>query len=226
MYALPLSAHWTYASSTNQRIITPALFTPDCAKFLRVAVSDQNRLGGGEYSINPEPWRLYFRTKGIDLNTGEWTLVGKDGDLSGLIGSRFIQFMFEFVTIGWFNIPARIMSLTVIYDDAVATTDSHFQPSMAKSSAVDKQFAWRFAVAFGGTVPPLRIRIYNALTGDLILDEYTTSGDGTWEKTLDGGATAWVPYGTLADKINETTYIRYTPASLYDNIKVRVVLTQ
>lgn len=224
MYALPFAAHWTYASSTNQRIITPALYTPNCAKFNRVAVVYQNRLGGGEISLSPEPWRMYFRTKGIDSNTGEWTLVGEDGDLSGLSSSRFIQFMFEFVTIGWFCVPARIFSLTVTYDDDAEFTDSHFQPSMANSNAAGKQFAWRFATAFGGTVPPLRIRIYNALNGNLVLDEYTTSGSGLWEKTTDGEN--WVAYGTLSDKSTETTYIRYTPESLYDNIKVRAVLTQ
>ncbi len=223
MYSLPLSAHWTTAKETNQRIITPALYTPDCAKFIRVAIVDQNRMGSGEFSMTPEPWRIYFRTKGIDLNIGEWTLVGKDGDLSGLSGSRFIQFMFEFVTIGISCIPARIMSLTVIYDDEGTTTDSHYQPSMAKSNALNKQFAWRFANNFSSTVPVLRIRLYNAISGDLLIDDYTNGTGGTWEKTIDGGNN-WTVYNTT-DKTNETTYIRYTPLSLGDNIKIRAVLT-
>ncbi len=224
MYSLPLSAHWTFASSTNQQIITPALYTPDCSKFSRVVISDQNRMGSGEFSITPEPFRLYFRTKGINFNTGKWTLVGKDGDLSGLSSSRFIQFMFEFVTIGLSCIPARIMSLTVVYDDEGVTTDSHYQPSMAKSNGVSKQFAWRFAIAFGGTVPVLRVRLYNAISGDLLIDDYTNGQGGTWEKTIDGGNN-WTAYNT-DDKTNETTYIRYTPLSLYDNIKIRAVLTE
>jgi hypothetical protein len=223
MYALPLSAHWTNAGVTKERIITPALYTPACVRFMEVVVSDQNRIGSGEFSITPEPWRIYFRTKGIDLNVGEWTLVGEDGDLSGLSGSRFIQFMFEFVTIGLTSIPARIMSLTVIYDDELSVTDSHFEPSMSKSSGADKQFAWRFAAAFASTVPTLRIRLYNAVTGDLLMDDYTTGNGGTWEKTTDG--ISWGAYNTT-NKTNETTYIRYTPLSLYDNIKIRAVLTE
>lgn len=223
MYALPLSAHIATAESTNQRIITPAIYTPDCAKFLRVAVADQNRMGNGEFSITPEPWKIYFRTKGIDLNTGEWTLVGRDGDLSGLSYSRFIQFMFEFVTIGLSCIPARIMSLTVVYDDSSMVTDSHYQPSMAKSSATNKQFAWRFATGFGDVVPTLRVRLYNAVNGNLLIDDYTNGTGGIWEKSTDGST--WGSYNTT-DKGNETTYIRYTPASIYDNIKVRAVLTQ
>ncbi|MDQ5949449.1 MAG: hypothetical protein QG589_575, partial [Patescibacteria group bacterium] len=223
MYALPLSAHMTTAKDTNQRVITPALYTPDCSKFVRVAVMDQNKMGSGEFSISPEPWRIYFRTKGIDLNTGEWTLVGRDGDLSGLSSSRFIQFMFEFVTIGLSSIPARIMSLTVVYDDELTVTDSHYQPSIAKSSAVNKQFAWRFANSFGTTVPTLRVRLYNAINGNLLVDDYTTGSGGVWEKSTDGSS--WGAYNTT-DKGNETTYIRYTPLSLGDNIKVRAVLTQ
>lgn len=223
MYALPLSAHWTFAAETNQRVITPILYTPDCAQFKKVMVSRVNQLGGGEFSLPTEPMRLYFRTKGGYNNTGAWSLVGKDGDLSGLAGSPRIQFMFEFSTIGWICVPARIMSLTVIYDDTSITTDSHFEPSMSKSNATNKQFAWRFANVFDGTVPPLRVRFFDATTGDLILDDYTTNPFGTWEKTTDG--ITWIPYETLADKYNETTYIRYTPTSMYDNIKVRVVLT-
>ncbi len=223
MYALPLSAHWSTAQTTNQRIITPALYTPDCEKFLRVIVSDQNRMGSGEFSITPEAFKLYFRTKGIDYNTGEWTLIDKVGDLSGLSSSRFIQFMFEFVTIGLTCIPSRIMSLTVVYDDTATKTDSHYQPSVAKSNPTNKQFAWRFAVAFGGTVPTLRIRLYNAVSGDLLLDDYTAGGYGIWEKSTDGST--WGAYDTI-DKGNETTYIRYTPLSLGDNITVRSVLTQ
>ncbi len=225
MYALPLSAHWTYAENTNQRVITPALYTPDCVQFRSVAVTHDDSLEAGEFSISTEPYRMYVRTKGISDNTGEWTLIDPDGDLRGLAGAPRIQFMFEFATIGWFCIPARIMSLTVMYDDTATKTDSHYQPSAGLSNATNKQFVWRFSVAFGGTVPTLRVRLYNAITNDLLVDAYTTSvNNGTWEKSTNNGG-AWGSYDT-SDKANETTYIRYTPASLGDNIKVRAVLTQ
>lgn len=230
MYALPLSAHWTFASSTNQRVITPALYTADCVQFRSVFVSHDDSLGGntlggaGEFSVATEPFRVYFRTSGIDANTGEWTLVDQDGDLRSLAGAPRIQFMFEFSTIGWLCIPARIMGLTVIYDDTATTTDSHYQPSAGLSVAANKQFVWRFSVAFGGTVPTLRVRLYNAVTNDLLVDDYTTNPTGTWAKSTNSGG-AWGAYNTT-DKGNETTYIRYTPLALGDNIKVRAVLTQ
>ncbi len=224
MYALPLSAHWSYASVTNQRIISPVIYTPDCVNFRRVIVTSRNRFGSGEFSCAPESYRVYFRTKNITSNYGEWTSVDESGDLSGLNGYNRIQFMFEFSTIGWYCVPARILGFTVVYDDAVTVTDSHFQPSMSLSDGINKRFAWRFATIFSGTVPSLRVRLYDAITNDLLVDDSTVNASGTWEKTLDG--TTWESYGTLADKYNEFTYIRYTPASLGDNIKVRAVLTQ
>ncbi|MBP6858323.1 MAG: hypothetical protein KBC33_00615 [Candidatus Pacebacteria bacterium] len=224
MYALPFSAHSTYAATTNQRVITPALYTTDCAQFSSVNIFHTDQLGTGEILVNTEPYQIYFRTKGILTDTGEWSLVPRDGDLSSLASSPRIQFMFEFDTIGWSCVPARIMGIVVVYDDAVNKTDSHYQPSVVKSNAAAKQFVWRFATTFGGTVPTLRIRLYNAVTEDLLLDDYTTStNSGTWQKSTDG--TSWGAYNTT-DKGNETTYIRYTPASLGDNLKVRAVLTQ
>ncbi len=223
MYALPLSAHWTYAESTNQRAITPAMYTPDCVKFRSVMVSHDDRLGTGEFAINTEPYRSYFRTSGISDNSGEWTLLDADGDLTGINGAPKIQFMFEFATLGTFCVPARIMSLTVLYDDTATSTDSHYQPSAGLSNPSTKTFAWRFATAFGGTVPTLRVRLYNAVTNELLVNDYTVSSTGTFEKSTDGSS--WGAYNTT-DKGNETTYIRYTPASLGDNLKIRAVLTQ
>lgn len=225
LYSLPLSAHWTLASSTNQRVITPILYTPDCVQFRSLAVSHDDSLGSGEFTISTEPFRTYFRVSGMSSNTGDWTLIDPDGDLTGITGAPSIQFMFEFATIGTYCIPARIMGLTVIYDDTSTTTDSHYQPSVGLSNASSKRFVWRFSVAFGGTVPTLRVRLYNALTNSLLVDDYTTTtNSGTWGKSTNSGG-SWGAYNTT-DKGNETTYIRYTPASLGDNIKVRAVLTQ
>jgi hypothetical protein len=112
------------------------------------------------------------------------------------------------------------MSLAVLYDDF--STDSHYQPSSGKTVEASKQFAWRFSTAFGTTVPTLRIRLYDAVTGGLLLDDKTTTPAGTWEKATDG--TTFGAYNTT-DKANETTYIRYTPATLPDNTKVRSLLT-
>lgn len=224
MYAVPIGAHWTYAGGVpQQRLITPSMSTPNAAVFSKVYVNEASMAGSGTLGLSTEAYRLYYRTSGIDDDSGSWTLLGDTHDMSGIAPTTEIQFMFEFRILGTSCIPARIHSIAAIYEDN--TTDSHYQPSVGQSSTTSKYFAWRFSTAFGGTVPTLRVRLYNATTGTLILDDTTTaSASGTFEKsTNDGGA--WGAYDT-SDKGNETTYIRYTPTSFADNIKVRALLTQ
>jgi hypothetical protein len=224
LYAVPLGADWDFAGGAiKQRLITPSMSTPNAVKLKKVFASYEPFLGANALALPTETYRMYYRTAGITDDSGSWTLVDTTGDISGATAGTEIQFMFEFKTIGTFCLPSRIYSVSCIYEDN--TTDSHYQPSVAQSDRVNKRFAWRFSTAFGGTVPTLRIRLYNAVTGGLLLDDTTTtSASGTWEKSTDDGS-SWVAYNTT-DKANETTYIRYTPTTLGDNIKVRALLTQ
>ncbi len=223
VYAVPLGADWDFASgSVKQRLITPSLTTTNATKLKRALVSNEDYLGGGGLRLPTESYRLYYRTAGISDDSGSWTLLDRTGDMSAATAGSAVQFMFEFRTIGTFCLPARIFGVSCIYEDN--TTDSHYQPSVAFSSTANKQFAWRFSTAFGGTVPTLRVQLFNAVTGGSLVDDTTASPTGTFEKsTNDGGS--WSAYNTT-DKTNDTTYIRYTPASLGDNIKVRALLTQ
>lgn len=223
LYAVPLSAHWTYAGgSTNQRLMTPSLATPNALSLSRVYSNCARQLGSATLGLAPEPYRLYFRTTGITDDTGSWTLMDDSGVFSDPTPTTEIQFMFEFKVIGAFCIPARIHSVTVLYEDT--TTDSHYQPSVAFSSTTNSQFAWRFSTAFGGTVPTLYIALYDAVTGGLLDHDDSSTQAGTWEKSTDDGG-AWGGYNA-SDKGNETTYIRYTPASIGSGIKVRALLSQ
>ena len=222
MYAIPFGAHWDFASSTLQRAISPEFATPNCSSFSRLYVQDLEFIGQNALDIAPEPFRVYYRTSGISDNSGAWTLLNQRGDLSGIASASSIQFMFEFqtITIG-FGIPNRIYSVAVVYEDL--STLSNYQPSVGLSSISDKRFAWRFSTAFGSTVPALRVRLYNAETGGLLVDDNTASPTGTFERSTDNGSN-WSSWNST-DKGNENTYLRYTPSSLADNIKVRALLT-
>jgi hypothetical protein len=224
MYSLPLGAHWTYASTTNQRVITPSLSTTGCVKFDQLFVINDNDHGDAETRIPTEPFRAYYRTADIGLNaTSSWVLLTDDYDLSSVTAANAIQFMFEFFTIGTLCVPARILKVAVTYEDG--DTDSHYQLSTTLSSTSTERFAWRFCCMFGGTVPTLKIELFNADTGSSLLTDTTVaSANGTWEKSTDGGS-SWTAYNTT-DKANETTYIRYSPTSLTDGIIVRALLTQ
>ena len=222
LYTLPISMHWDFASSSDiGRLVTPSIVTTGATKFYRVYVNEKTLIGSDGLGCSTEPYRIYARTSGISDDSGGWTLISA-GDLTAFSGADAIQFMLDFRVLGQMCVPARIHSVAVVYEDN--NTDSHYQPSASLSDIVNKRFAWRFSTAFGGSVPDLRVRLYNAVSGGLLVDDDTLSPTGTFERsTNDGGAwSAW----NNTDKGNDTTYIRYTPASLGDNIKVRALLTQ
>ena len=226
MYIVPMGADWAYAAGTSaatqQRLITPALDVSDSVKFYRVYVNHAEYLGSTILGLQPEPFRIYYRTNGITDDSGSWKLIDDTGGLTELEGAVQIQFMFEFRIIGPFCIPAKLYSVTVVYEDS--SNDSHYQPSVANSSTSNR-FAWRFSTAFGGTVPTLTVKIYDAVTGALLLTDTTAAqSKGTFEKSTNDGS-SWGSYNTT-DKGNETTYIRYTPTTFGTNIKARAIITQ
>lgn len=226
LYALPLGADWEYSTTSNSCIILPAMATTDAVKFTNVFVNEVQVLGvkGNTMTnlgLNTEPLRVSYRTSGITDNSGSWTLLDSTGIFSQT-GTTSIQLKLEFRTIGLTCIPARVNAITVLYEDG--STDSHYQPSTANSNITSSIFAWRFSTAFGGTVPTLRIRLFNAVTGASLVDDTTAAhASGTFEKSTNNGS-SWSAYDTT-DKTNEITYIRYTPSSPSSGIKVRALLT-
>lgn len=223
IYIMSFGADWDYASLTSGRLISPSIPTINALKYYKVFINHVDYFGNNALGKSAESYRVYARTANIttDATTG-WVLIDGTNDLSGFAGSSSIQFAIEFRTIGELCAPSRILGMNVEYEDN--TTDSHYAISMGKSSPASKIFAWWFATAFGGTVPALRITLYDASTGGMLLTDTTTAAaNGTWEKTTDG--TTWTAYNTT-DRANATTWIRYTPTSLADNIKVQAYITQ
>lgn len=218
--AIPFLTHWDFPDSLNQFVISPKFIVP-ASKIERVNVLQATYLGLNEFQVPTEPVRLFYRTTGIDDNSGAWTALNKRGDIN-LAGVTTIQFKVEYSTLGLGPmIPARLYGLTLIYEDE--TTDSHYLPSADLSNKTTKTFAWKFQTAFGTTVPTLRVRLYNAVTNGLIDDDDSVTQTGTWEKSTNG--TTWGAYNNT-DKSNDTTFIRFIPASVPDNVQVRALLTQ
>ena len=223
-YAIPLEADWMYAATTNQRVVLPALSTPGATTYSRIYTNVDHQIGGDttkELGISVEPIRVYYRTSGITDNSGSWNLADESGDLN-IPATTSIQCMIEYRILGTCCIPARVYSVCLVYADD--STDSHYQPSVGNSSLTSKIFAWRFATAFGSTVPRLKVTLYDAVNGTFLTTDDSTTQGGTWAKSLDNGST-WGAYDT-SDKVNTGSYIRFTPASLGDNIRVRAVLAQ
>ena len=223
IYVMAFGSDWDYAATSSGRLISPEITTTNALKYYRVFVNQVRYMGDTQLGKTAEAFRIYARTANIqtDATTG-WTLIDETNDLSGFAGASSIQFAIEFRTIGEVCMPARVLGVNLSYEDT--TSDSHYSLSVEKSSVSSKIFAWWFDTAFGGTVPTLRVNLYDADTGGLLLTDTTTaSANGTWEKTTDGST--WGAYNTT-DRANSTTWVRYTPTSMADNIKVEAYIVQ
>lgn len=222
-WAIPYGADWEYTASTKAVVIFPAITLTNADRLNYVMAQESQTLGTSTsgYNLSPAtlPHRIKYRTSGISDDTGAWTLVDQTGALD-IAGVSQIQFAFEFRTMGNTMWSSRIHSLSLIYDDN--STIDNYEFSADKSSASTKKFAWWFATAFGSTVPALRVRLYDNVSGSLLVDDNTNAPTGTFEKSTDG--TTWVAW-TNADRGNNTTYLRYTPLSIADNVNTQAVLT-
>jgi hypothetical protein len=178
----------------------------------------------GDYGLGfpVESYKLWYRTSGIDDNSGAWTAVGVGADLEAAAVSDYIQFKIAFDIMGEICVPTRIYSLTCLYEDT--NQDSHYQPSLSKSSTASKIFAWKQVSSWGSNIPNMRIRLYDASNNTLLLDDNVTSSSyGTWQYSTDG--TNWSSWSAAQDTIGN--YIRYTATGFgYSGVTVRALLTQ
>ena len=221
IYTLPVGAHWTYADTTNQYIITPSLTTPNGTKLHRALVQTKTMLGTGTMGSAPEPYLIYYRTAGITDNSGAWSLLPDTGSLTGVSATGAIQFKFTFRVLGLTCIPAQVYNMTVVYEDN--TTDSHYTPSTDKSVPASRIFAWRQSSLWSTTIPNMRVLLTNASTLTTIIDDNSTANSfGVFEYSTDG--ITWSPWSSSADTVGN--YVRYTAASLPNGAIVKALLIQ
>jgi len=232
VYALPIGSDWDSTDAdgswtgSKQCLVTPEILTANTDSYIRAYVNWTSIIGSTSLSTRnlgspSEPVKLSCRTSGISDDSGIWTTCNNVNDLSNIDPASSIQFRLEWKVAGTTCIPAKVSAMGVIYNDL--STDVHYQPSIGQSSIANKQFGWRFSAAFGTTVPRLKIRLYDAVVGTLLLTDDSTTQNGVWEESTNGGSSyaAW----SNTDKGNETTYLRFTPVSLGDNLRVRALLT-
>jgi hypothetical protein len=222
LYVFPFGTDAYYESTSRQAVITPKLATPNATKLYQVYVDHMEYAGTYGLGFPVESYRLWYRTSGIDDNSGAWTELLIGGDLDTVTPSSHIQFKIAFDILGEISVPTRIYSIACTYEDA--TQDSHYQPSLSKSSTASKIFAWRQVAAWNTTIPNLRVRLYDATTNNLLLDDSVTASTyGTWQYSTDG--TNWNSWSTSADAVGN--YIRYTATGFgASGVTVRALLTQ
>lgn len=228
LYAVPFGADWEYYATTNSHLVLPAMSTPGATKFVAAFAQEKQVLGSStdalrNLGITPEAFKIGYRTSGITDDSVEFT----DLDDSGLInaaGANSIQLSIKFRTIGTMSmIPSRILSAGVLYD--AGSMSAYWQGSSnIGTDLANKRFGFRHAVAYGGTVPRLKVALFDAESGASLGTDDTTTAAWTWEKSTNAGG-AWGAMN-MADRANADTYVRVTPTSLADNIKVRAELQE
>lgn len=221
LYTIPIGAHQTYALANSQILMSPSFDISDSNKLYNVYINALHKLGTDTFSLPTEAYKLYYRTSGIIDNSGSWTLLDDTGDISGVSGTA-IQFGIIFKVLGATCIPSRILGLTLVYEDI--TNDSHYSPSVSNSNIASRIFSYRQSVAFGSNIPTMRIRLYNAVTNALLIDDDTTSNAfGTFEYSSNNGV-SWNAWLNTADVVGN--YIRYTATSLPAGVKVKAIISQ
>ena len=205
--AYPLGADLEYQADVNNRIICPKITlgsTP--LKFYRVLVNSVQNLGDNTMGVCPDMYKIQVRTSGIDDNTGAWTDVPQDGDISGISSAQNIQFAFQFRTAGVIMLPARILSLVVLYetDDSLP---SQYRWNFADFNTANGTFAWIQSTLFGTSLPTHTIEIYRADTNALVLTQVSTgTTNGAFENW---NGSAWVA-GLGSDTVG--TRRRFVPS--------------
>lgn len=222
VHVLPHANDWDYSSTLNKRLIFPKISTPNASKYYSIFKQLGDFVGSNNLGKSAEPVRLQFRTTNIDVNaTDGWADVDANGDVSSYAGNTDVQIAILPRILGDICVPSRIYGVGVLFEDNNSVENFRF--SASKSSGASKIFAWRFATAFGTTIPLMKIEIFNDVTNGSVLLDFVVGGEtGTWQRSNDDGVT-WGAYSD-ADKGNEITYLRFTATSLPDNIAVRAAL--
>jgi hypothetical protein len=178
--AYPLAADWEYQAKVANRVILPKIqlgATP--AKLYRVVTNNVANIGDSTMGVAPDAYRVQVRTSGIDDNSGAWTDVPSNGDLSGLGTPSSIQFALQFRTAGLVMLPARVLSLALLYetDDALP---SQYQWNFGDFNASNGTFG--FIQTASLTITTHTINIYRADTDALVLTQASTgTTNGTFE---------------------------------------------
>jgi hypothetical protein len=173
IYIYPaFGAHWSYADENNNIAILPKItLTNPVTKLNRFSVTHIKYIRTlPESEKTLEPYFVYYRTDGIDDNSGGWALLPQTGSLSGVEPAGEIQFAFKFKTWGDLCIPARICSGTLIYEADDALPDE-YQWNLGDSNTIDGTFGFTQTLAFDEWPKLHTIKIYRSDNNTLALEQ-------------------------------------------------------
>lgn len=223
LYAVPLSACYTHTwqEGRAQYVITPAMPTPNGTTLYRAYVNKLLAHGGSDaFAVLPENVQVWYRVSGISDDSGSWTLLPDNGDLTGVKTGTDIQFRLAFKVIGMYQLPSKVYSVCVVYETD-SDIPSHLQWNMGDTSTSAGIVGFIQNGTYG-SVPDLSISYYRSDDDALIFTQASTGSTyGDFEYW--NGSTWATGLGTDTDNIrrrfNPTTGI-LTGINVYCKLKV------
>lgn len=192
MFIFPMGADWVYGETAIFPKINLA-----ASKLYRVLANTVQNVGDDTMGMPPDALQLYYRTSGIDDNSGLFTAVPMNGGLSGAGAPSSIQFAARARTAGTVLIPARLLSLALLYE-TVDDLPSQYRWNFGDFNQANGTFAWVQATLFGSGPGVHTINIYRADTDALVLTQASSgSTNGTFENW---NGSSWVA-GLGADTV-------------------------
>jgi hypothetical protein len=220
VYTLPIEADKRYHTASKACVVTPEIYTPGNYSYDKVYLRKKSSFNSTKFLHSTENVDVYFRNNGISSDTGTWTLVSENGDISYATGSS-IQFKITFSTVGINSISDKVFSIALSYfSQELPNPNPFFEPSLKFTNISSESFSWR-QIQQLSQLTELNIDVYNNSNNTLILSDSTISqSNGIWEYSTNSG----LSWGTTS--VNQIgSFIRYTPSvSLGSGLTVRPII--
>jgi hypothetical protein len=220
---IPIGADYKYAPQTKQWAVFPKLIVPSNKKFKSSLIKYSNAMSSEEMSFPPERVYIFYRTSGIDDDSGSWTRLPDNGDMSNITATEQIQLAVAWDVMGTFALYPPVYGVTLVYEND--SQISQYIPSLSLTDVTNKRFVWRQAQLFITTnIPVLNIKLYNSETGNLITEDTTAlQSHGVFQYSANSGST-WNTWDNNQNVLNN--YIRYTANNLPANTLINAVITE
>lgn len=176
IYAVPHGADQDLvAASSTLGVVMPAIQTPGAVNYRRLYWNTIQALGGQRLSHPLDYLRIYWRTTGIDDDSGAWSAspITDCGDMSSIGAASEIQFKITFRVAGVLMLPGRLIGLTLLYD-----ADDSLPPevdwNVGDSDNATGVVGFYQTQLFSGSVPTFTINYYKRSDSSLVLSQAST----------------------------------------------------
>lgn len=157
--------------------------------------------------------RLYYRTTGFGVSTGNWVAGPLDGDFSGISFAGVTQIQFKLMPRferDGSTVPIQYYEGFIVYVDPLENSDrwSMDHENTTKSTETPPKSAAYLNVLYTTSVPSITMSAFSKSTGALVLQKNTVThaAEFSYSTALSGGA-VWNALGTVPNVVG--TRLRY-----------------